>query len=344
MITSFFSPRENRAEKRLGADIAASAPSTQDSLDSGSKRARRATPTDREAESSKREKTASSSSHIPPAPSVFGQRSANYASEGDLSADVVELLSSLENDESSLPKGAKTWRKALNRRVSLASFATLAKFVKSERSKGKRIYPPPADVFSALNSTPLHSVKVVIVGQDPYHGPNQGHGLAFSVRKGIMIPPSLRNIYKELMNDASVDFPNVRPSHGNLEKWAKQGVLMLNAVLTVRGGEANSHKGRGWEQFTDECIRIVDHENRARNSAGKKTGIVFLLWGRPAAKKAETAGVISKAGGHEIICTSHPSPLGATKTKSPFLGSKCFSRANKALVERGLEPIDWNVD
>ena len=144
------------------------------------------------------------------------------------------------------------------------------------------------------------------------------------------------------MNDSEVDFPAKRPMHGYLEKWARQGVLMLNTVLTVRGGEANSHKSKGWEAFTDECIRIVDRESRARTSKSGKRGIVFLLWGKPASKKAE--GVISMKNGHEIIATSHPSPLGATKTNSPFLGSKCFSRANNALVERGMEPIDWNVD
>lgn len=148
------------------------------------------------------------------------------------------------------------------------------------------------------------------------------------------------------MSDENVDFPTKVPSHGCLEKWAKQGVLMLNAVLTVRGGEANSHKNRGWESFTDECIRAIDKECHARQAAmsggSKKCGIVFLLWGKPASKKAE--GVISKRNGHVIIKTSHPSPLGATKTACPFLGSKCFSRANQALAEMGMETIDWNVD
>lgn len=162
----------------------------------------------------------------------------------------------------------------------------------------------------------------------------------------MQVPPSLRNIYKELINDENIDFPCNYPSHGCLEKWAKQGVLMLNAVLTVRAGEANSHKNRGWESFTDECIRAIDKECRARQATAgdgaRKRGIVFLLWGNPASKKAE--GVISKHNGHAIIKTSHPSPLGATKTASPFLGSKCFSRANQALAERGMETIDWNVD
>ena len=199
--------------------------------------------------------------------------------------------------------------------------------------------------------TPLSKLKVVIVGQDPYHGPNQGHGLCFSVRKGIMIPPSLRNIYKELLNDGRVSFgskmnnqtnndqgrPRKPPTHGFLEHWATQGVLLLNTVLTVRRGQANSHAKKGWEQFTDYIIQILDHEYTKPD----KKGLVFLLWGKPASKKA--ARILGKKQ-HAVICTSHPSPLGASKTNSPFLGSKCFSKANDALIERGHEPIDWNVD
>lgn len=202
------------------------------------------------------------------------------------------------------------------------------------------VYPPPCDVFSALTLTPIDSVKVVIVGQDPYHQPDQGHGVCFSVRKGVAIPPSLKNIYKELKNDPKVDFPasGVMPTHGNLERWAQQGVLLLNAVLTVRRGEANSHKGKGWEAVTDEILRVLAEHHRTK---GK--GLVYLLWGKPAAKKIDSVlGQGSK--NHVIISTSHPSPLGATKTDAPFIGSKCFSRANEALVKMGLEPIDWNVD
>lgn len=206
--------------------------------------------------------------------------------------------------------------------------------------KSATVYPPPEDVFRALLLTEFDNVKVVIVGQDPYHGPNQGHGLCFSVRKGVDIPPSLKNIYKELKNDPKVDFPrNGRmPNHGYLERWARQGVLLLNAVLTVRRGEANSHKKKGWEDFTDEVLRVLA---RDRRQSGK--GLVYLLWGKPASQKIETVlGQTNK--NQKIIATSHPSPLGATKTKAPFLGSQCFSRANEALEEMGLEPIDWNVD
>lgn len=279
------------------------------------------------------------------------------------SSDVKELVSQLRPVSSD----ATAWGKKLEKHFSSPGFAKLSKFVSNaryvyssffERSSAYRpwiliftlpprikcrrngtVYPPPCDTFSALNLTPLNKVKVVIVGQDPYHGPNQGHGLCFSVRKGVVVPPSLKNIYKELRNDADICFPSAHgvPSHGNLERWAKQGVLLLNSVLTVKRGEAHSHKGRGWELFTDEVIRILDRESR---SSGK--GLVFLLWGKPASKKAQS--IIRGGTNHTIICTSHPSPLGATKTNAPFLGSKCFSRCNSALKELGHEPIDWNVD
>jgi uracil-DNA glycosylase len=204
------------------------------------------------------------------------------------------------------------------------------------------IYPPVHDTFSALNLTPLDQVKVVIVGQDPYHGPNQAHGLCFSVRKGVRVPPSLLNIYKELVNDSAVPEFTTIPHHGFLERWAQQGVLMINTVLTVRKGEPNSHAKKGWEAVTDEIIRAVDRASVARN-----TGIVFLLWGNPATVKAQTILQCSSSKSssrHKIICTSHPSPLGASKTKSPFMGSKCFSRANQALKELDHDPIDWRVN
>jgi len=194
---------------------------------------------------------------------------------------------------------------------------------------------------------------VVVVGQDPYHQPGQGHGLSFSVPRGVKIPPSLRNIYKELLNDEKInDFTSI-PQHGNLERWARQGVLLLNNVLTVRRGEAASHAKRGWEQFTDWVIEAVIE--RRSNAAGggdadaNGTGVVFLLWGKPASMKAQT--VLQKynndrqrAAKHAVITCSHPSPLGATKTASPFMGSHCFSRANEELKKRGWEPIDWRVD
>jgi len=250
----------------------------------------------------------------------------------------------------------KSWQDALISHMMAPSFASLARFVALERTN-KTIYAPQCDTFSALNLVPLQKVKVVIVGQDPYHQPNQGHGLAFSVRKGQRIPPSLRNIYKELMNDSDVPNFQEKPTHGYLERWAQQGVLMLNAVLTVRKNEPNSHAKKGWERFTDEIIRaLLSFHNRDDGDRGQcgKGGVVFLLWGKPASKKAES--VINQVTGpfsgqrarsnkpHVVICTSHPSPLGATKTSAPFLSSRCFSRANEALVEMGLTPIDWCVD
>mmetsp|Transcript_26570 Transcript_26570/g.59021 ORF Transcript_26570/g.59021 Transcript_26570/m.59021 type:complete len:726 (-) Transcript_26570:254-2431(-) len=247
-------------------------------------------------------------------------------------------VSSLLNDESiSVPMSPNAgnladgiedsgWKEALEGCTSSASFEQLSQFVKSERESGIAVYPPEDEVFSALNLCPLDSVKVVICGQDPYFGPNQGHGMAFSVKPGVRPPPSLQNIYKEVIEDVGIE----PPQHGFLKSWAEQGVLLLNSVLTVRRGEANSHAGRGWEDFTDEVINVLNEQ---------KEGLVFLLWGGPAQKKA--SGV--DASKHTIIKTSHPSPLGATKTSSPFLGSKCFSRANAALIEAGKDPIDWNV-
>mmetsp|Transcript_9876 Transcript_9876/g.12223 ORF Transcript_9876/g.12223 Transcript_9876/m.12223 type:complete len:317 (-) Transcript_9876:130-1080(-) len=239
--------------------------------------------------------------------------------------EVDELLRHINDNEDD------SWRAALSRYTSSSQFASLAKFVSSERSS-KTVYPPAEDTFSALNLTPLRDVKVVVVGQDPYHGPGQGHGLAFSVRKSVPPPPSLKNIYKELANDAGLTRPFVLPKHGFLERWARQGVVLLNATLTVRRGEANSHAKKGWEGFTDEIIRVLDRRHDK---------LVFLLWGKPASKKALT--VINRSK-HVVICTSHPSPLGASKTSSPFLGSRCFSKANEALKGMGKGEIDWNVD
>ena len=219
------------------------------------------------------------------------------------------------------------WKDALSNAIKSPTFNALADFLSEERQRGAVIFPPEQDIFSALNMCPFDKVKVVIVGQDPYHGRGQGHGLAFSVRKGVPLPPSLKNIFKEAMDDVHIDPPH----HGYLEHWARQGVLLLNTVLTVRQGEANSHARHGWEEFTDEIIDTLNKE---------KEGLVFLLWGNPAAKKA--SGVDERR--HTVIRTSHPSPLGATKTASPFLGSRCFSRVNEALEKYGEMPIDWNVE
>jgi uracil-DNA glycosylase len=235
----------------------------------------------------------------------------------DESGSYGDLISGLEDPG---------WKDAVSDAIASDSFQNLESFLAQERASGATIYPPQGDIFSAFNLCPFDDVKVVIVGQDPYHGPGQGHGLAFSVRHGVKPPPSLRNIVREAMEDVSID----EPKHGNLEHWAGQGVLLLNTVLTVRRGEANSHSKVGWEDFTDEVIRVLNE---------REDGLVFLLWGNPAAKKAK--GVDDSK--HVVIKTSHPSPLGATKTNSPFLGSRCFSRTNEALESMDKSPIDWSV-
>ncbi|GAX15963.1 uracil-DNA glycosylase [Fistulifera solaris] len=219
-----------------------------------------------------------------------------------------------------------SWRSVLEDTFESESFRALKTFLEKERRDGATIYPPQQNIFSALNSCPFDQVKVVIVGQDPYHGPGQGNGLAFSVRFGVQPPPSLQNIFREAMSDVGI----AQPLHGNLECWAKQGVLLLNSVLTVRQGEANSHANKGWEDFTDVIIRRLNDD---------RENLVFLLWGRPAATKAKCVD----EGRHHVIRTSHPSPLGATKTNSPFLSSKCFSRCNEYLTFDGSAPIDWSV-
>ena len=198
----------------------------------------------------------------------------------------------------------------------------------SEERRVHRVYPPHPQVFAALHLTPFASVKAVLLGQDPYHGPGQAHGLCFSVPPGVDIPPSLRNIYAERQGDLGLD----SPPHGNLEAWARQGVLLLNTTLTVRAGQAGSHRGRGWERFTDEVIRSL---------ADRSTDpVVFILWGAAARKKRS---LIIDAGQerHAIIESAHPSPLSA---HNGFFGSRPFSRTNQALEAAGRDPIDWRVD
>ena len=253
---------------------------------------------------------------------------------GDDDGDEVEKLLSHLMDESG------GWKKALQKQFQSSSFRNLSKFVAKERA-AHTVYPTADNTWTALNCTPLEKIRVVIVGQDPYHGPNQAHGAAFSVLPGNAVPPSLKNMYKELSEDPAVPFPKnkVLPKHGHLIRWAQQGVLLLNTVLTVRSGEPNSHKKRGWEEVTDGIIRAVD---RHAQSTGQ--GCVFLLWGKPATTKAMQL-ISSNSSNHTVvIATSHPSPLGARKTSAPFLGSRCFSRCNAALEKMGHEPIDWNVD
>lgn len=194
--------------------------------------------------------------------------------------------------------------------------------VAEERAQGIDIFPTDEDVFSAFDLTELDDVKVVILGQDPYHGINQAHGLAFSVKPGVKIPPSLRNMYKELATD--IDGFTI-PTHGYLVDWAKQGVLMLNTVFTVRSGNAHSHKHLGWEQFTDKIISTLNEQ---------RSGLVFLLWGSHAQKKA--ASIDSNK--HHILNAPHPSPLSAHRG---FFGCKHFSKANELLAKQGLTEIDW---
>lgn len=198
---------------------------------------------------------------------------------------------------------------------------TLAK-VAHDRASGKIVYPPQKDVFNALRMTELGDIKVVILGQDPYHGPNQAHGLAFSVLPGVAVPPSLVNMYKELVTD----IPGfIRPQHGFLESWARQGVMLLNTVLTVEGGNAHSHAKFGWETFTDRVIAAINEH---------REGVVFLLWGAHAQKK----GSIIDRQRHHVLLAPHPSPLSAHRG---FFGSGHFSSTNEWLEQHGEKPIDW---
>jgi uracil-DNA glycosylase len=224
-----------------------------------------------------------------------------------------------------------SWKRALAEHIKSESFRQLAEFVDREyRSDAGLVYPPRQEIFAALNAVPVEGVRVVIVGQDPYHGPGQAHGLAFSVPKRVRPPPSLQNVLRELNDDLGMSDP---PKHGCLTPWASQGVLLLNTVLTVRAGEAFSHANHGWEEFTDAVLETVVAKHSER-------GVVFLLWGNPAQAKARR---VTDESAHCIIKTSHPSPLGARKTASPFLGSRCFSRANAALIQRNYDPIDWTL-
>ena len=215
------------------------------------------------------------------------------------------------------------WKESLMKEYNSQYYKDLTEFLKNEYNT-KIIYPPATDIFNALKYTPLHKVKVVILGQDPYHEPNQAHGLCFSVLPGNPAPPSLENIYKELKDDCGCYIPN----NGYLKKWAEQGVLLLNTVLTVRAHVANSHAGHGWETFTDAVIKTVNEEKRP---------IVFLLWGSPAQKKS----ALLNNPEHLILKAPHPSPLSAYRG---FFGCKHFSIANEFLKSKGCEPIDWQIE
>lgn len=221
------------------------------------------------------------------------------------------------------PQIDESWKSALAEEFQKPYFAALKAFLLTEKKSGQTIFPPGKLIFNAFDSTPFDKVKVVIIGQDPYHGPGQAHGLCFSVQKGVVTPPSLKNMYKEINDD--LDLPI--PSHGNLQHWADQGVLMLNAILTVRAHQAASHRKKGWEQFTDAAIRKLnaDREN-----------LVFLLWGGFAKKKA----TMIDPKKHHILGAPHPSPLSAY---NGWFGSKHFSQTNAFLESKGLAPIDWGV-
>lgn len=225
-------------------------------------------------------------------------------------------------DKGALMATSLTWHDVLSQEKQQPYFTDTLKFVHQEREAGKVIYPPQQDVFNAFRYTEFHDVKVVILGQDPYHGPNQAHGLSFSVRPGIPAPPSLANIYKELASD----IPGFEiPRHGFLQSWAQQGVLLLNTVLTVEGGKAHSHANLGWETFTDKVIAALNSH---------REGIVFLLWGSHAQKK----GNIIDQQRHHVLKAPHPSPLSAHRG---FMGCRHFSQANHLLEQQGLSPIDW---
>ena len=218
----------------------------------------------------------------------------------------------------------QTWTEALGEEKQQPYFQHILDTVRAERESGQVIYPPATDVFNAFKATEFNQVKVVILGQDPYHGAGQAHGLAFSVQQGVRIPPSLQNIYKEL----STDIAGFQiPKHGNLQHWAEQGVLLLNTVLTVREGQAHSHAALGWETFTDKVIRqLADHREH----------LVFILWGSHAQKK----GAFIDRNRHLVLTAVHPSPLSAARC---VYGSKPFSQTNHNLQQHGLSPIDWQV-
>lgn len=215
-----------------------------------------------------------------------------------------------------------TWKEELKSEFTKTYFLEIATFLRTEKMLNTTIYPPGGQIFNAFNLTPFDKVKVVILGQDPYHGPGQAHGLCFSVAPGIKPPPSLVNIFKEIHNDLGLPIPN----HGTLTKWAEQGVLMLNASLTVRAGEPMSHAKIGWATFTNAVIKKISDE---------KEHVVFLLWGKFAQEKQELIDITRH---HYILKAAHPSPFSAD---SGFFGCKHFSKTNQFLVQNGIDPIDW---
>lgn len=219
----------------------------------------------------------------------------------------------------------ESWKYGLSEFLLSPKMDELKAFLVEEKKADKIIYPPNHLIFNTLNTTPLDRVKVVILGQDPYHGPNQAHGLSFSVQKGVALPPSLRNIFHELHADVGVE----RPKHGDLTHWAEQGVLLLNAVLTVEAGQPTSHQKRGWEEFTDHVIDVLNEQ---------REHIVFILWGAYAQRKGQRINQDK----HLVLKAAHPSPLAANR--GGFFGCKVFSKSNNYLKQHGIEPIDWQLD
>ena len=215
----------------------------------------------------------------------------------------------------------ESWKKELKSEFVKPYFLQIVNFLKTEQAAGKVIYPPGKLIFNAFDTTPFDQVKAVILGQDPYHGAKQAHGLCFSVQDGVPPPPSLVNIYKEMQTDLGLPIPNT----GNLTKWATQGVLMLNATLTVRANEANSHSKIGWQEFTNEAIRMVSED---------KKNVVFILWGKFAQEKQ----VLIDESKHLVLKAAHPSPFSAY---NGFFGCRHFSKTNEYLTSHGLDPIDW---
>ena len=234
-----------------------------------------------------------------------------------LTEQQIAKLNKVQLDES--------WKYSLSDFLLGAKMDVLKNFLIEEKKADKVIYPPNHLIFNALNTTPLDQVKVVILGQDPYHGPNQAHGLSFSVQKGVALPPSLRNIFHELHSDLGVPIPK----HGNLTHWAEQGVLLLNAVLTVEAGQPTSHQKRGWEEFTDHVIDVINEQ---------RENVVFILWGAYAQRKGQRID----QNKHLVLKAAHPSPLSANR--GGFFGCKVFSKANNYLKQHGIEPIDWQLD
>ncbi|WP_168383049.1 uracil-DNA glycosylase [Acinetobacter indicus] len=218
-----------------------------------------------------------------------------------------------------------SWKYALSDFLLGEKMDALKAFLLEEKQANKVIYPPSGLIFNALNTTPLEQVKVVILGQDPYHGPNQAHGLSFSVQRGVALPPSLRNIFHELHTDLGLDIPK----HGDLTRWAEQGVLLLNSVLTVEAAQPTSHQKRGWEELTDHVIDVLNEQ---------REHIVFILWGAYAQRKGQRID----PNKHLILKAAHPSPLAANR--GGFFGCKVFSKTNNYLKQHGIEPIDWQLD